>query len=167
MNFWSFFDFNSRYVVLEVSEAVVQRSSRSEVFCTKGALKILQNSQENHCARVSFFNKVAGLRSATLLKKRLWHSCSPTDFAKFLRSPFFTEHLQWLLLKFISHHTKEILYVNTNLMGNQPWSKNKHFLGINVNFYQFHERIFRSSRSQMFFKIGALKNFAILMLTCW
>ena len=75
--------------MLEVSEAVVQRSSRSEVFCTKGALKILQNSQENHCARVSFFNKVADLTAATLLKKRLWHSCFPTDFAKFLRSPFF------------------------------------------------------------------------------
>ena len=30
-------------------------------------LEILQNSQENSCARVSFFNKVAGL-PATLLK---------------------------------------------------------------------------------------------------
>ena len=31
----------------------------------------------------------AGLRPATLLKKRLWHRCFPMDFAKFLRSPFF------------------------------------------------------------------------------
>ena len=38
-------------------------------------LEILQNSQESTCARVSFFNKVEGLRPATLLKKRLWHSC--------------------------------------------------------------------------------------------
>ena len=29
-------------------------SSRPEVFCGKGALKISQNSQENTCARVSF-----------------------------------------------------------------------------------------------------------------
>ena len=92
-----FFDFNSRYVVLEVSEAVVQRSSRSEVFCTKGALKILQNSQENHCARVSFFNKVAGLRSATLLKKRLWQKCFPLNFAKFLGTPFL-QNTSWRLL---------------------------------------------------------------------
>ena len=31
---------------------------------------------------------------------------------------------------------------------------------INFNFSQFHERIFRSSRTQMFFKTGVLKRFA-------
>ena len=41
----------------------------------------------------------AGLRPATLLKKRLWHRCFPMDFAKFLRTPFFKEHLLWLLLQ--------------------------------------------------------------------
>ena len=35
-----------------------------------------------------FFNKVAGLRPATLLKKRLWHSCFPVNFGKFLSTPF-------------------------------------------------------------------------------
>ena len=40
-----------------------------------------------------FFNKVADLRPATLLKKRLWHRCFPMDFAKFLKALFFTEHL--------------------------------------------------------------------------
>ena len=35
---------------------------------------------------------------ATLLKKSLWHRCFPMNFAKFLRTPFFTEHLWWLLL---------------------------------------------------------------------
>ena len=29
----------------------------------------------------------------TLLKKRLWHRSFPVNFAKFLRAPFFTEHL--------------------------------------------------------------------------
>ena len=31
----------------------------------------------------SLFNKVAGLRPATLLKKRLWYKCFPMNFAKF------------------------------------------------------------------------------------
>ena len=44
-----------------------------------------------------FFNKVAG-RPATLLKMILWHTCFPVNFAKFLRRPFLTEHLRWLLL---------------------------------------------------------------------
>ena len=34
----------------------------------KSVLKILQNSHENTCARVSFFNKVAVLRLQRLLK---------------------------------------------------------------------------------------------------
>ena len=38
------------------------------------------------------------LRLATLLKKRLWQRCFPVNFAKFLRTPFLTEHLRWLLL---------------------------------------------------------------------
>ena len=33
------------------------------------------------------FNKVAGLRAVTLLKKGLWNRCFPVNFAKFLRTP--------------------------------------------------------------------------------
>ena len=33
------------------------------------------------------FNKVAGLRAATLLKKGLWYRCFPVNFSKFLRTP--------------------------------------------------------------------------------
>ena len=39
------------------------------------------------------------LTPATLSKKRLWHRCFPVNFGKFLRTPFLTEHLWWLLLK--------------------------------------------------------------------
>ena len=39
----------------------------------------------------SFFNKVAGLTRATLLKKRLWYRCSPVNFAKVLRKLIFIE----------------------------------------------------------------------------
>ena len=46
------------------------------------------------------FNKVAGLNPATSLKKRLRHRCFPANFAKFLRKPFFIEHLRWLLAIF-------------------------------------------------------------------
>ena len=45
-----------------------------------------------------FLNKIAGLRPATLLKKRFWHRYFPVNFTRFLRTPFFTEHLWWLLM---------------------------------------------------------------------
>ena len=57
------------------------------VLYKKVFLKISQNSQENAYARVCY-NKVAALRPATLLKKRLWHMCFPVNFVKFLRTPF-------------------------------------------------------------------------------
>ena len=72
-----------------VSGAVVRRCSVKKVF-----LAISQNSQKNRL----FFNKVARLRPATLLKKSLWHRCFSVNFAKFLRTAFFAEHLRWLLL---------------------------------------------------------------------
>ena len=45
------------------------------------------------------FNKVAGLRAVTLLKKISWYRCFPVNFSKFLKTPSITEHLRWLLLK--------------------------------------------------------------------
>ena len=49
---------------------------------------------------VSLFNKVAGPRPVTLLKKRFCHRCFPMNFVKFLRIPFFIEHLQCDMLFF-------------------------------------------------------------------
>ena len=46
----------------------------------------------------SLFNKVAGLRPATLLKKRLWHRCFPVNFLKTLRTPFLQNTSGRLLL---------------------------------------------------------------------
>ena len=48
---------------VDFSEAVVRRCSVKKVF-----LEISQNSQENTCARASFFNKVAGARASFLVK---------------------------------------------------------------------------------------------------
>ena len=69
-------------------------------YVKKVYLEISQNSQENTGARVSFLIKLQalGLRSATLLKKRLWCRCFSVNFAKILRTLFFIEHLSWLLL---------------------------------------------------------------------
>ena len=56
---------------------------------------------EKHLCQSHLLNKAADLRPATLLKKRPWHRCFPVNFAKLLRTPFFTKHLWWQLLEII------------------------------------------------------------------
>ena len=63
------FQENETYNLRSGIEAVVQMCSVKKVI-----LKILQNSQENNCARVSFFIKL----------QRLWHGCFPVKFAEIL-----------------------------------------------------------------------------------
>ena len=58
------------------------RSSRPEVFYKKGVLRNFANFTGKHLRQALFFNKIAGLRPATLLKKRPWHWCFPVNFAK-------------------------------------------------------------------------------------
>ena len=76
------------------------RSSRPQVFCKNGVVRNFAKFTGKHLCQSRFFNKVAGLRPATLLKKWLWHRCFPVNFVKFIRTPFIIEHLCWLHLNF-------------------------------------------------------------------
>ena len=69
------------------------KSSRLDVFCKKGVLRNFTKFLGKHLRQSLFFSEAAGLRAATLLKKRLWHRCFPVNFVKFLRTTFLTEHL--------------------------------------------------------------------------
>ena len=74
--------------VILLSIELSYRSSRPEVFYKKGVPRNVANFTRKHMYQ----------RLATLLKKRLWHRCFPVNFANFLRTSFFIEHLWWLLL---------------------------------------------------------------------
>ena len=64
------------------------RSSYWRCFVKKGVLENFSKFTGKHLCQGLFFNKVAGLRPATLSKKRLWHRCFPVNFEKFLSTPF-------------------------------------------------------------------------------
>ena len=74
------------------------RSSHQRCPMKKGVLRNCTKFTVKHLCQSLFFNKVAGLRPATLLKKRLWHRCFPMSFAKFLRIPFLQNTSGRLLL---------------------------------------------------------------------
>ena len=89
------------------------RSSLPEVFYKKDVHRYFAKFTGKNLCQSFFFNKVAGLRPATLLKKRLWHRFFPVNFAKFLRTPYFTKHLRWLLRWFET--TRELFLTNIYL----------------------------------------------------
>ena len=68
-------------------------------------LEILENSQKNTCARVSFLIKLQA-EPATLLKKRLWNRCFPVNFVKFLRTPFLQNTSRRLLVDLLQNLVK-------------------------------------------------------------
>ena len=68
------------------------RKSNSQKQSPTGVLRNFAKFTGKHLCQSPFLN-----RPATLLKS-LWHRCFPVNFAKFLKTSFFTEHLQWLLL---------------------------------------------------------------------
>ena len=91
--------------------------SRSSTFPEKYWKQPLVDTFRNRCSFSNFaifigkhlcwspvLIKAERSRIATLLKKRLQHRCFLVNIAKFLRTPFFIEHLRWLLLKYISRN---------------------------------------------------------------
>ena len=65
------------------------RSSHQRCSVKKGVLRNFTKFTGKQLCLSLFFNKVAGLRPASLFKKRLRHRCFPVNFAKFLRAPFY------------------------------------------------------------------------------
>ena len=83
------------YVIFFTSTLLVKAVAHTRS-AKKMLIEISQNSQESTCARVSFLIK--------LKASGLWHRCFSVNFEKFLRTPFFTEHLWWLgLYLFVTH----------------------------------------------------------------
>ena len=87
----------------------LSRSSHQMCSLRKGALRNFTTFTGKHLCQSLFFNKVAGLGSATLLKKRLWHRCFPGNFAKFLRTLFLKNTSGRLFLSVLQCYKKVIL----------------------------------------------------------
>ena len=91
----SFFHFSRNFVF----NILKYRNSPSQMFFKIGVLKHFAIFKGKQMCWSLFFNKVAGLRPAVLLKNRLQRRCFLANIDKFLRTGFYIEQLQWLLLK--------------------------------------------------------------------
>ena len=62
------------------------RSSYQTCSLRKGVPRNFAKFFEKYLCQSLFFNKVAGLRLAALLKRRFWHKCFPVNLVKLLRT---------------------------------------------------------------------------------
>ena len=86
------------------------RNSRLQMFFKIGVLNSFANFTGKHLCW-SFFLKNLQAEGLQLDKKRLQNRCFPVKFAKFLRTPFLTEHLRrmplflrWLFSIFLKRY---------------------------------------------------------------
>ena len=85
---------------------IICRSSHWRCSLRKGVLRSLLKVTGKHLCKSLLFNKVAGLRPATLLKNKIWHRYFPINFAKFLRARFLRSTSGQLLLYWTFHSTQ-------------------------------------------------------------
>ena len=64
------------------------------MFFKIGVLKDFANYTGKHLCW-----SLIGLQASNFIKNRLQHRCFRLKFGKFLRTPFFTKHIQWHLLQ--------------------------------------------------------------------
>ena len=64
------------------------RNSRPEVFRNKGVLRSFAKFKGKHLGQSLFFNKVAGLRPATLLKKETLAQVFSCEFCEISKNTF-------------------------------------------------------------------------------
>ena len=101
-------------------EAVPQRFSVKEVF-----LEISQIHRKTPVPESLFLINLqaSSLSPSTLSKRRLCHRYFPVNFAKFLRTRFFAEHLWWLLLPCLLFVLSIQIITNTRSL-RAPYSPN-------------------------------------------
>ena len=92
---------NSETMILEIIFRIL-RSTHRRYSVKKGVLGNFAKSTGKHLCQSLFFNKVKGLRPATLVKERLWYWCFLVSFGKFSKKTFLRNTCGQLLMNFIT-----------------------------------------------------------------
>ena len=131
--------YNEESSMLCTGVSIKDRSSDQSCSVRKDVFRKFAKSTGKHLSQSLFFYKIVSVRSATFLKKRLWHRCFPVNFVKILRTQFFTEHLQWLLLNIVNGYELSIIFSKNSFT--DVWqdpkyvSQHKHVSALILSFY--------------------------------
>ena len=98
---------NSEAMILEIIFRIL-RSTHRRCSVKKGVIGNFAKSTGKHLCQSLFFNKVTGLRPATLFKERLWHWLFFVSFGKFPRKAFLQNTSGRLLMNFITIKNRDM-----------------------------------------------------------
>ena len=98
---------NSETMILEIIFRIL-RSTHRRCSVKKGVIGNFAKSTGKHLCQSLFFNKVTGLRPATLFKERLWHWLFFVSFGKFPRKAFLQNTSGRLLMNFITIKNRDM-----------------------------------------------------------
>ena len=95
------------------------RNSHRRCSVRKSVLRNFTKCTGKHLCQSLFFNKVAGLRPTTLLKKEILIQGFSCEFCKIFKSTFFTEHLRAIASKNIC--TFEFCWISSYFWSRIYW----------------------------------------------
>ena len=92
------------YLFWYCEQVILHRQKQHQrCYIKKGTRRNFAKFSGKHLCQGLFLNKIADLRPATLLKKRLWRRRFSLNFVKFLRAPFSQNTSGRLLPYWIEH----------------------------------------------------------------
>ena len=102
----------------KVWKSIIQnlRSSHQRCSMQKVVPKNFTKFTGKHLCQSLFFNKVSGLRHATLLKKRFWQRCFPVNFCEISKNTFFTERVWTTVSKTLQVVSNNYMATHDNLL---------------------------------------------------
>ena len=90
---------NEKYVIDNNFFWKTVKRSLAHKMVGKNKIHLTDNNQLIETDPETVFWKQLQPQACNFIKKRYWQRCFPVNFAKILRTPFFIEHLWWLLVR--------------------------------------------------------------------
>ena len=106
----------SLFKMEKLKKLISAKNNYSEAVTRRCYVRNFANFTRKHLCQSLFFNKVADLSPATLLKTRLWHRCFCSEFCEISKKTFST-NTSWrlLLITFIQILGRSKIYVNESV----------------------------------------------------
>ena len=116
------------------------------MFCKKGVLRNFAKFEGRHLCQSLFLNKVAGLRSATLLKRETLAQVFSSDFCKIAKNNFF--YRTPLVAASVKCSSENVVYLLTRKTCPKRYTGSAEDFRSRINHYRCAQKLFEKKKSE-------------------